>query len=251
MIILLSSSMLIFNRKIDLHLTIPSLLIDHTQARDFSSLYENFVILSCSSDSYTSIYCYYLPYVALAWRRLGFEPVVFLVGSEEKFHQMPLINLLGNDLNIRYHFVNIDSARSIATSQIIRLFGGFLSYENRTDKDLFLLTADVDLVPISRRLFQIHSNRSNYTLAVNAYCCPNEKFTHQNFTNIHYYPISYVGMKQNLWKKIFSPSDQCSFQPNLTIDFIECILHEQMNTSIPSNVIKGGPYWDIDQRLLR
>lgn len=243
--------MLIFNRKMDLYPNIPPLLIDPIQPVYFSSLYENIVLLSCSSDSYTSIYCYYLPYVALAWRRLGFEPVVFLVGSEKKFNQMPLMNLLKHDLKIRYHFVNIDSTRSIATSQIIRLFGGFLSYENRTNKDLFLLTADVDLVPISRWPFEVHSNRSNYILAVNAYCCPNDKFNHQNFSNIHYYPISYIGMKKDLWKKIFLPSNRCTFQSNLTIDFIECVLKERMNLSIPTNVIKGGPHWDIDQRLLR
>ena len=58
---------------------------------NFSTLYTNLVLLSCSSNSYNS---YYLPYIILGWRRIGFEPIVFPVGSVEIFHRMPLLNLL-------------------------------------------------------------------------------------------------------------------------------------------------------------
>ena len=250
-IIIFSSILIVNHRSSSYGDQIQTKLVDPQRPINFSSPYENFVLLSCSSDSYTSIYCYYLPYVALAWRRLGFEPVVFLVGSEEKFQEMPLISLLENDLQIRYHFVPIDPARSISMSQIIRLFGGFMSYETRTNQDSFILISDVDLVPVSRQRFVVRSNRSNYILAVNAFCCPADRFTYENMTNIHYYPISYVGMNRDLWRKIFLPIDRCSFPSNITIDFIECVLQEKMNVSIPSNVIKGGPYWDLDQKLLR
>jgi hypothetical protein len=209
------------------------------------------VLLSCSSDSYTFAYCYYLPFISLAWRRLGFEPIVFLVGSQEKFLRMPLINLLKNEFKIQYHFINIDSSRSISTSQIIRLFGGFILNEYHSNKDLFILISDVDLLPVSRHRFEISSNKTNYILAVNAYCCPEERFSYGDFRNIHYYPVSYVGMNKDLWKKIFSPLNQCSLSSNLTIDMIECTLKERMNTTIPKNVIKGEQYWDIDQKLLR
>lgn len=251
-LVVIFSSILVVNRRMDFSLERHiQRLNDHRRPNNFSSLYENFVLLSCSSDSYTSIYCYYLPYVALAWRRLGFEPVVFLVGSEKKFREMPLMKLLEDDLQIRYHFVPIDPARSIATSQIIRLFGGFMSFENRTNQNSFILIADVDLIPVTRRRFIVESNHSNYILAVNAFCCPADRFTYQDLTNIHYYPISYVGMNRDLWKKIFFPLNRCSLPSNVTIDFIECTLKEKMNASIPTSVIKGGPYWDLDQKLLR
>jgi hypothetical protein len=250
-VIILFSSIFILYRKEYSYSRLSPLLINHLYPSNYSTFYENIVLLSCSSDSYTFAYCYYLPFIALAWRRLGFEPVVFLVGSEEKFIQMPLINLLKNDLKIRYHFINIDSSRSISTSQIIRLFGGFMSYDNHTTKDLFILIADVDLIPISRYRFEINSNQTNYILAVNAYCCPDDKFSYENFRNIHYYPVSYIGMNKNLWKKIFLPLNKCSLSSNLTIDMIECSLQERMNITIPKNVIKGERDWDIDQKLLR
>ena len=248
--ILLSTLFIFYQQENSNKLILPP-LINHLYPRDFSSLYQNIVLLSCSSDSYSAVYCYYLPYVALAWRRIGFEPIVFLVGSEEKFQQMPLINLLKNDLKIQYHFFNIDSSRSISTSQIIRLFGGFLSYQMNTTKDLFILISDVDLIPISRYRFEIHTNQTNSILAVNAFCCLDGKFSHENLHNIHYYPISYVGMTKDLWKKTFLPLNNCQLSSNLTIEMINCCLKERLNLTIPRNVVKAKRDWDIDQRFLR
>ncbi|CAF3364369.1 unnamed protein product [Rotaria sp. Silwood1] len=250
LLLTLLSSIFMFYQKDYSHVIILQPLINHLYPSNFSSIYKNIVLLSCSSDSYTILYCYYLPYVALAWRRIGFEPFIFFVGSNKIFEKMPLINLLKNDLNIKYCFINVDSSRSISTSQIIRLFGGFISYEYNTSKDLFILVADADLLPISRHRFEIDTNRSNYILAVNAYCCSNEILSYGKYQNIHYYPMSYVGMKKYLWKKIFFPLHHCHMSSSITIDMIECCLKEKMNVTIPKNVIKGTKYWDIDQKLL-
>ena len=227
-------------------------LINQFYLTNFSTFYTNLVLLSCSSDSYNSVYCYYLPYIALAWRRIGFEPIVFLVGNDEIFRRMPLLNLLENDLKITYHFYNVDSSRSISTSQLIRLFGGFLSYNINTTKDLFIIISDVDLVPISRHRFELRTLSSNSILAVNAFCCLDEKFSFGNYRNLHYYPISYIGMKQHLWRQLFLPLNECnSIGNNLTIDLINCCLKQHMNETIPKNVIKARQNWDLDQRFLR
>ncbi len=250
MIILFSSIFILYTKDYSYKIYL-SPLINHLYPSNYSTLYENIVLLSCSSDSYNSVYCYYLPYIALAWRRIGFEPIVFLVGSKKRFEKKPLINLLKNDLKIQYYFVNVDSSRSISTSQIIRLFGGFISYELNTTKELFILIADVDLLPISHYRFEINTNYTNSILAVNAYCCSSEKFSYENYHNIHYYAMSYVGMTKDLWKKIFLPLNNCSLSSNITIDMIDCCLKERMNITIPKNVIKGTQNWDIDQKFLR
>ncbi|CAM4821114.1 unnamed protein product [Rotaria magnacalcarata] len=225
-------------------------LIYHSYPSNFSSLYKNIVLLSCSSDSYTALYCYYLPYVALAWRRIGFEPFIFLVGSESIFKKMLIINLLKNDLKIHFFFVNVDRSRSISTSQIIRLFGGFISYDYNTTKDLFILVADADLLPISRHRFEIHTNHTNYILAVNAYCCPDEDFSYEKYYHIHYYPMSYAGMRQSLWQMIFFPLENCRLSVNITVDMMECCLRKKMNVTLPKNVLKRTIQWDTDQKLL-
>jgi hypothetical protein len=251
LLIIFLGTIFIFHHKVYHYSIILPPLENHLYPSSFTSLYENIVLLSCSSDSYSPVYCYYLPYVALAWRRIGFEPIVFLVGSDEIFRKMPLFNLLKNDLKIKYYFINADPLRSISTSQIIRLFGGFLSYEYETTKDIFILMADVDLIPISRHRFEIDTNQTNYILAVNAYCCRNAKFSYGQFHDIHYYPISYVGMRKNLWKKLFLPLKDCKMSSEITIDMIECCLNEKINQTIPKNVIKGTEEWDLDQELIR
>ena len=250
-IVIFFGSILIFYHKEYSYKKFLPLLINHSYSSNYSTLYENIVLLSCSSDSYNSVYCYYLPYIALAWRRIGFEPIIFLVGSKKKFQKKPLINLLKNHLNIQYYFVNVDSSYSISISQIVRLFGGFLSYKINHIKDLFILISDVDLLPITRSRFDISTNFNNSILAVNAYCCPNERFSYKDYHNIHYYPISYIGMNKNLWKKLFLPLKNCPISSNITFNMINCCLKQRMNITIPKNVIKGTYNWDIDQKFLR
>lgn len=250
MIIFFSSILILFQKDYSYASSLPPLL-NHLYPCNYSSIYENYVLLSCSSDSYNSVYCYYLLYIALAWRRIGFEPIVFLVGSEGKFRKKSLIKFLENDFKIKYYFIDVNPSRSISTSQIVRLFGGFLSYKNTTDKDTFIILGDVDLLPISRSRFEINTNETNYILAVNAYCCLADKFSYENYHNIHYYPISYVGMNKNLWKRIFYPINNCAVSLNIKIDMINCFLIEIMDVTVPENVIKGTPDWDIDQKLLR
>ena len=197
------------------------------------------------------MYCYYLPYVALAWRRIGFEPVVVLVGSQATFDRMPLLKLLSDDLKVTHYFIDADRSRSISTSQLVRLYAGFLSHELEADRHAFILVADVDLLPITRHRFDVHTNETNYILAVNAHCCPQESFSYENLQHIHYYPMSYVGMSRDRWRAIFLPFDRCQLTANLTIDMIECSLREKMHTDIPQNVVKGTSQWDVDQKLLR
>ena len=246
----LLSSLLLFNQRRYHYPSSLSKLTDHLKARNFSAT-EQLVILSCSSHSYSSVYCYYLPYVALAWRRIGFEPVVFLVGSQVTFNRMPLLKLLHDDLKVTYHFIEVDRSRSISTSQLVRLYAGFLSNKSEVDRNTFILIADVDLLPITRHRFGVHTNTTNYILAVNAHCCPQETFSYGHLHDIHYYPISYVGMSRHLWRAIFLPFDQCQPATNLSIEMIECSLREKMRTDVPRNVVKGTSHWDIDQKLLR
>ncbi|CAF3844867.1 unnamed protein product [Rotaria magnacalcarata] len=163
---------------------------------------------------------------------------------------MLIINLLKNDLKIHFFFVNVDRSRSISTSQIIRLFGGFISYDYNTTKDLFILVADADLLPISRHRFEIHTNHTNYILAVNAYCCPDEDFSYEKYYHIHYYPMSYAGMRQSLWQMIFFPLENCRLSVNITVDMMECCLRKKMNVTLPKNVLKRTIQWDTDQKLL-
>lgn len=226
-------------------------LVNQTRTNVYPSVYENVVLLSCSSYSYSLIYCYYLPYVALAWRRLGFEPYVLLVGSATIFEALPLMNLLRNDLQIRYEFVASDRPESISISQLVRLFGGFISFPRQTDQDLFIILADVDLLPITKHRFDLHEREDNRILIVNADCCRDAKFSYGEYSVMDYYPISYVGMTQRLWKDLFLPLNHCDTSAHFTVDLMRCSLGEIFNQTIPQNVIKATDQWDIDQKLLR
>ena len=226
-------------------------LINQTRINVYPSFYENIVLLSCSSYSYSLIYCYYLPYVALAWRRLGFEPFVLLIGSAATFEDLPLLNLLKKDLQIRYEFIPSNPSESISISQLIRLYGGFISFPRQSNQDLFIILADVDLLPITKHRFDLHQNDVNRILIVNADCCQDLRFSYKRYQMMDYYPISYVGMSQSLWKDLFLPFNHCNASASLTVELIRCSIAEIFNQTIPQNVIKGSDQWDIDQKVLR
>lgn len=123
----------------------------------------------------------------------------------------------------------------------------------QVDRERFIILADVDLLPIGRHRFDHERNETNHILIVNADCCTSSRFSYGNYQRIDYYPISYVGMTQTLWKDLLLPLDYCSLpeKENFTVDFIRCALKEIFNETIPIDVIKGTEQWDIDQKFLR
>ena len=55
------------------------------------------------------------------------------------------------------------------------------------------------LFPINQHHFDIDLNSTNYILAVDAYCCPVHKFLYENYHNIDYYPVSFVGIEKDIF----------------------------------------------------
>ena len=130
------------------------------------------VILSCTDDYYFD----YFEIVSLAWKEIGVEPVLFLIGDSNKKAE----NI------INFNIKNIDKA---FMSQNIRLLGPSLF------PDDVCLISDIDMMPMSKKYFQ--ENIKSYS--EDSFILYRDKATKDTM-----YPICYNAAKGSLWGSIFA-----------------------------------------------
>ena len=156
-----------------------------------------------SSDA--SFYCFYLPFVVRAWREMaGFRSIIFLVGAEWRDPQgrcsVPLEYLLG-ETDAMLVFVQHSHVSSRVMAQVIRLYAGALIH---VPEHAYLLTADADLLPLSREHF---FGERDFTKSMHAYnygCCPSFQVTgHDGMVkDLMMMPLSFVGATGRTWNQI-------------------------------------------------
>jgi hypothetical protein len=210
---------------------------------------KKYVLISCSTSTSIEFYMFHIPLAVLAWLRIGFEPVVLIVSSDlnmtNKFTAKSVEFL--KSLNISVHFVKADVGYEILTAMVIRLFAGSIPLFNNED---FILTTDVDLIPIRKAYYKIDSNFDIHIW--NALCCGT--FLHDNKL-IQMFPMSHVGMKKSIWKKLMkiSNKDRTELGTNLIVESIESAFNSskgRFKIKKDEEVVVGDENWFLDQKLL-
>jgi len=125
-------------------------------------------------------YYQYIPYVIKAWNKLGWKTVTFLRGKKESLN-----NLIDSD-NVFYYLDGESKYRDETLVQVSRLFGAYLC-------DGLIMTADGDMMPCS--------NYWNPDVnEITAYG--------HDLTGFGHYPICYIAMNKNNWKRIMDITDE-------------------------------------------
>ena len=141
-----------------------------------TTMTKQYVAMGCST---VHDYSFLLPISCLAWReRIGFEPVVFLVGDEDEWSQddrgkMPcLIALLGHPFRVEFvpHMEGVEDA---TISQSVRLHAAAL---RDLEPDALLTPCDADLIPLRRSFYMDNFREPITSLYANGY--PGEDATH-------------------------------------------------------------------------
>lgn len=151
-------------------------------------------------------YLYYIPLVAWAWRRLGWEVVTFYCGKIED-----IARLIPNykDYNVR-ECLTYPPHESSTIAQVVRLYAACV-------EDGFIMTSDADMLPLSD------------------YWKPNpEDVTAygRDLTDYHY-PICYVAMSSKGWRdvmKIESPLYGVHLRRDLRIQKDRWVLDQDILT---------------------
>jgi hypothetical protein len=131
-----------------------------------------FAIFSCSIHSTILAYTFYTPLTAASWKRIGYEAIVFFVGDFLKPNVLTArLNLSRNYLkHVGAHIVDLqcNESYSIKSSQLVRVFSGFLPDDIVQDEDI-ILTGDSDLMPLNASEYQ--PTPGTHGFIFNAFCC--------------------------------------------------------------------------------
>jgi len=138
-------------------------------------------------------YAFYLPIVSALWMRLGYRPIAYLLGTSQEWKAHPFGSVALAEARAQgamIHFIDrVDGYRDSTVVQTARLAGG--ATPGLKDDD-YILTADVDMLPLSRTFFDKPDLGAMNILYANAY--GNEGRPH--------WPICYIGMTRVKWEQL-------------------------------------------------
>lgn len=141
---------------------------------------KKYIVLSVNDNC---DYLYFTPLTCWAWRKFGWEPILFYNRNEktDRLTQLEelIINVPGNEL-LSIKFVKpIDGYRSDTITQISRLYGSCA-----VNDDCYLMTGDIDMLPLSD-YWKPNLNK------VSVYG--------HDLTGYGHFPICYVGAPDVAW----------------------------------------------------
>ena len=169
-------------------------------------------------------YLYFTPLTCWAWRKFGWEPIVFWQSDikEKAFPVSHLVRELAGDV---FYYVNsIEGYRSDTITQISRLYAAAITGLNGRD---YLMTGDIDMLPLSN------------------YWKPEPEFRPtvwgHDLTGFGHYPICYIGMNAANWAHVM--------QFDLPMDYNRLIKRD-LDTLPQAKDPDFYKYWFSDQDLI-
>lgn len=148
---------------------------------------KKWVVLSCTPNSQ---YDFFLPIATRLWRdRIGYEPVVVLVGSEKDWssgHAKVAYDEIRGAARIEF-FPVVEGITDAATSQVLRQHVSALEF----DPDDVILIGDVDLFPVHREFYHQYDPSKN---PIGVYYAD----TYQD----EYFPAYGVSMPVKNWREV-------------------------------------------------
>jgi hypothetical protein len=164
------------------------------------------VILACTNDHY---YDYY-EVVSKAWKELGIQPVLFLIGDQES-NKKDVID------------IRVDNIDKVFASQAIRLLGPALFREENC------IISDIDMMPMSDNYFV----ESLKNIAEGKFVLMRDGVTSNNM-----YPICYNVAKGKIWEQIFEVDSIKSINLKLTHWFEKYFNNVESNWYIDQIILK-------------
>lgn len=137
---------------------------------------KKYIILSVNDNPE---YLFYTPLTVWAWRKLGWEPVIFYYGYGSLLMQLAINtgNVFSSDLSL---LSNHSGYESETITQISRLYGSCVV-------DGYIMTGDIDMIPLSDYWKPDFTKLSVYG---------------HDLTGFGHHPICYIGAPAAIWNKV-------------------------------------------------
>jgi hypothetical protein len=222
-----------------------SKLIESNRIVAKNEKFKNYSVLSVDFNTKLDWYVFYIPIVALAWRKIGFETIVLSVNSTEIKKNSSAAKTIEylNLINIKIIHVNSVVGYEKMTGMLSRLLIGWIDC---IDDDAFVFTTDSDVIPIRKMYFNIENRDS--ILLLDAF-----HFGSFNYKNIQYkhYSMQYTGMKKDKWKTIVQSQDDYNYNLNgaSALKLVELMFGPKLIKKSELTA-RGDDTWLLDQHIL-
>jgi hypothetical protein len=165
-------------------------------------------------------YLYFTPLVCWAWRRLGWEPLLFFRGDMTDPIAMMVFKNANIDKNNGYQLSQQDGYRSDTITQISRLYAGCV-----IDTHDMVMTGDIDMIPLSDYWKPKQEDVTVYG---------------HDLTGYGHYPICYIAMDGYKWAEVMNL---------VNFDYDEHIKRD-LDTLPQAKDLDFYKYWFSDQDLI-
>ena len=195
-------------------------------------------------------FLFYLPLTSLSWRRLGYLPVIYIVGKKSDWNTIPVLQVVRDEckrVGARVIIIENNSRYQITITQVIRLYASSTDFFQ--NKDGFILTSDADLWPIHTSLFtqSCTGHEDTHITVYNYKCCGFIKETDNVKRIIRHLPMSNIGMTRDTWRQVMK------LDPKTVIRTANDILEHLTSNNITLSGEDGKRktfIWFVDQRLI-
>lgn len=176
-----------------------------------------------STDSNPS-YLFLTPITCLCWKKIGYNPIVLLVEDDKE-----TVNLIQEYSDVFGYNIKkikkVEGYRSCNIAQISRLFA---STDSGFSDDDYLITSDMDMLPISSLWF----NQQDWTKNIHIYDAEE--------LNYKRHKICYIGMNKKKWIKVFDLKEETC---------IDKQINKFLNSRLPRNC-DWDSGWNLDELYL-
>lgn len=179
-------------------------------------------------------YGFFSPMVCLAWRRVGYEPVVFFVGDFSKeIGKLALEYTALLDVEM-CHINSMDDVEDATLAQSVRLHAAASPMFNDDD---ILIPCDADLIPIRKEFYYKH-DITNYDIASyysNGY--PGED---------NHFPSNHISMTAEKWREVMEIETKDIWEA-MRKTFMAYNLGEKIENKRNDQHKNWGHVWFIDE----
>jgi hypothetical protein len=213
--------------------------------------HRRFAVFGCSTPGeYTHRgfdYTFYLPLSVAAWRRIGFESIVLIIGDKIEWKINPVlsyvIDFLDKFTNATILFIPAKVENRIMLSQTARIFVANLeSFPGSLSDDI--ITTDSDLWPLRADHFNQPKGFSCPVMLVHSKCCGKFNFGGRSYTMI---PMSHIRASAATWKEIINVNLSVVANDSDTIlDYFRNTFGESVHLPVEF----ASDDWYLDQRLV-
>jgi hypothetical protein len=206
-----------------------------------------FAVISTSLvDKPKFYYMLYIPMCALAWRRIGYEPLVLIVRNR----QLSVVSQVSNKtiqylnrFNIRIVYVEAPVEYVNQLGMLARIFTGGLP-DDIVRKDDFVIISDSDLIPVSKSYFNFYNTKAITIL--NAFNIGTVEYKNKQYDM---YPMAYIGMRKWQWQEVMNLSRTFELNGEMIMTRLREI-HGPGQFRKNAEVIRGDDVWYLDQRTV-